>query len=189
MAVMIGMMRACAKSGTRSDRAMAIDGLIILDSANIKPIVQTSFRSFPPAYPLLHIDAYTAALDKAARPEDVDPVLPVTIPDALTACCNLPHRSLTFLCPISGDRELLGYRYAYMCSFSWVCNKSTHYMPLLSFAPFWTFSSNTLAKSPHRPSGTTLTSSTNFSKKHSMRAGTHSPPLRTRSETSSFLHP
>lgn len=85
---------------------MAIDGLIILDSTNVKPIVQTSFRSFPPAYPLLHIDAYSAALDKAARPEDIDPVLLVNIPDAPTACCHLQHRSLTFLCPISGDREL-----------------------------------------------------------------------------------
>jgi AP-3 complex subunit mu len=85
---------------------MAIDGLIILDSTNVKPIVQTSFRSFPPAYPLLHIDAYSAALDKAARPEDIDPVLLVNLPDAPTASCHLQHRSLTFLCPISGDSEL-----------------------------------------------------------------------------------
>jgi hypothetical protein len=91
---------------TASLRQMAIDGLIILDSTNVKPIVQTSFRSFPPAYPLLHIDAYSTALEKAARPEDIDPVLLVNIPDAPTACCHLQHRSLTFLCPISGDREL-----------------------------------------------------------------------------------
>ena len=89
-------------------RAMAIDGLIILDSTNVKPIVQTSFRPFPPAYPLLHIDAYSAALEKAARPEVIDPVLFVTLPDAPSACCHLQHRSLTFLCPISGDRELFG---------------------------------------------------------------------------------
>src|SRR6266850_1044122 len=87
---------------------MAIDGLIILDSTNVKPIVQTSFRSFPPAYPLLHIDAYSAALENAARPEDIDPVLLVNLPDSPTACCHLQHRSLTFLCPISGDRELFG---------------------------------------------------------------------------------
>jgi AP-3 complex subunit mu len=99
---------------------MAIDGLIILDSTNVKPIVQTSFRSFPPAYPLLHIDAYSAALEKAARPEDIDPVLLVNLPDSPTACCHLQHRSLTFLCPISGDRELLDARHlrTYMRSFS-----------------------------------------------------------------------
>jgi hypothetical protein len=88
-------------------RAMAIDGLIILDSTNVKPIVQTSFRSFPPTYPLLHIDAYSAALEKAARPEDIDPVLLVNLPDSPTACCHLQHRSLTFLCPISGDGEFV----------------------------------------------------------------------------------
>ena len=84
---------------------MAIDGLIILDSTNARPIVQSSFRSLPPAYPLLHINAYSNALAKAFRPEDVDPVLLVTLPDAPTACCHFQHRSLTFLCPISGDRE------------------------------------------------------------------------------------
>ena len=88
-------------------REMAIDGLIILDSTNVKPIVQTSFRSFPPAFPLLHIDAYRAAFDKAARPEDIDPVLLVNLPDAPTACCHLQHRSLTFLCPISRDCEFV----------------------------------------------------------------------------------
>ncbi|KAI0278659.1 clathrin adaptor mu subunit [Russula brevipes] len=95
---------------------MAIDGLIILDSTNVKPIVQTSFRSFPSAYPLLHIDAYSAALQKAARPEDVDPVLLVTLPDAPTACCHLQHRSLTFLCPISGDLDPL-YAFAFIRTF------------------------------------------------------------------------
>ena len=94
-------------------REMAIDGLIILDSTNVKPIVQTSFRSFPPAYPLLHIDAFRAALDKAARPEDIDPVLLVNLPDAPTACCHLQHRSLTFLCPISRDCELFPWSQIY----------------------------------------------------------------------------
>ncbi|SRR6266702_1629277 len=37
---------------------------------------------------------------------DVDPVLLVTLLDAPTACCHLRHRSLTFLRPVSGDREL-----------------------------------------------------------------------------------
>jgi AP-3 complex subunit mu len=91
---------------------MTIDGLIVLDSTNARPIVQSSFRSFPPAYPLLHINAYTNALAKALRPEDVDPVLLVTLPDAPTACCHFQHRSLTFLCPISGDRECCVVIYA-----------------------------------------------------------------------------
>ncbi|KAH9011853.1 hypothetical protein EDB85DRAFT_1900748 [Lactarius pseudohatsudake] len=84
-------------------RCRVLSPLIILDSANAKPIVQTSFRSFPPAYPLLHINAYSSAVAKAIRPEDVNPVLLVTLPDEPTACCHLQHRSLTFLCPISGD--------------------------------------------------------------------------------------
>ncbi|KAI0253153.1 Mu homology domain-containing protein [Lactifluus subvellereus] len=95
---------------------MAIDGLIILDSANVRPIVQTSFRSFPPAYPLLHIDAYSAALGKASRPEDIDPVLLVNLPDAPTACCHLQHGSLIFLCPISGDLDPL-YAFAFIRTF------------------------------------------------------------------------
>lgn len=86
---------------------MAIDGLIVLDSTNARPIVQSSFRSFPPAYPLLHINAYSNAVAKAHRLEDVDPVLLVSLPDAPTACCHLQHLSLTFLCPISEDSECL----------------------------------------------------------------------------------
>ncbi|KAH8986338.1 clathrin adaptor mu subunit [Lactarius akahatsu] len=95
---------------------MAIDGLIVLDSANARPIVQTSFRSFPPAYPLLHINAYSSAVAKAVRPEDVDPVLLVTLPDEPTACCHLQHRSLTFLCPISGDLDPL-YAFTFIRTF------------------------------------------------------------------------
>ena len=171
-----------------NSRDMAIDGLIILESTNVKPIVQTSFRSFPPAYPLLHIDAYSAALEKAARPDDIDPVLLVTLPDAPTACCHLQHRSLTILCPISGDRELFGSRYAYMRSFRrCTYHQSTHYMHLRSSAPFSTFSSNTLARSPRRLSRITLTSSTNSSRRRSMRVATRSPRLRTLYETSCFL--
>jgi AP-3 complex subunit mu len=119
---------------------MAIDGLIILDSTNVKPIVQTSFRSFPPAYPLLHIDAYSAALEKAARPEDVDPVLLVNLPEAPTACCHLQHRSLTFLCPISGDGELFRRHY-----FTRMCAHTLHICcyyqvdPLYAFAFIRTF--------------------------------------------------
>ena len=113
---------------------MAIDGLIILDSANVRPIVQTSFRSFPPAYPLLHIDAYSAALAKAARPEDIDPVLFVNLPDSPAACCHIQHGSLIFLCPISGDRE-------FVLSFvKWLCTLMLPQVdPLYAFAFIRTF--------------------------------------------------
>lgn len=95
---------------------MAIDGLIVLDSTNARPIVQSSFRSFPPAYPLLHISAYSNAVAKALRPEDVDPVLLVTLPDGPTACCHLQHLSLTFLCPISEDIDPL-YAFTFIRTF------------------------------------------------------------------------
>ncbi|KAF8257419.1 Mu homology domain-containing protein [Lactarius quietus] len=95
---------------------MAIDGLIVLDSTNARPIVQSSFRSFPPAYPLLHISAYSNAIAKAPRPEDVDPVLLVSLPEAPTACCHLQRRSLTFLCPISGDLDPL-YAFSFIRTF------------------------------------------------------------------------
>jgi AP-3 complex subunit mu len=104
---------------------MAIDGLIVLDSTNARPIVQSSFRSFPPAYPLLHINAYSNAIAKALRPEDVDPVLLVTLLDAPTACCHLQHLSLTFLCPISNDSEFL----CPICVYGELTSrKLTHYM-------------------------------------------------------------
>ncbi|KAI0260936.1 Mu homology domain-containing protein [Gloeopeniophorella convolvens] len=95
---------------------MAIDGLIILDLASGRPIVQTAFRSHPPAYPLLHIDAYNAALAKAPRPEDVDPVLPIALPDTPTALCHVQHPTLAFLCPISGDLDPL-YAFAFLRTF------------------------------------------------------------------------
>ena len=60
-------------------------------------------------YPFLHINACsTAALAKAVRSEHVDSILIVTLrlPDAPTACCHLQHISLTFSCPICGDREV-----------------------------------------------------------------------------------
>lgn len=85
---------------------MAIDGLIVLENTG-RPIVQTAFRAFSAAYPLLHIDAYIQAADKAQRPQDVDPVLfvPNFELDPPSACCHLEHGGLTFLCPVSGDSE------------------------------------------------------------------------------------
>ena len=113
---------------------MAIDGLIVLDSTNARPIVQSSFRSFPPAYPLLHINAYSNAIAKAHRLEDVDPVLLVSLPDAPTACCHLQHLSLTFLCPISEDSECL---VSYM-RFLW-SSHLTQVDPLYAFTFIRTF--------------------------------------------------
>ena len=75
----------------------------------IKPgrraIIQSGFRSRSPAYPLLHIDALNNALEKAARPGDVDPVLYVSSLelDTPSACCHVKHGELRFLCPVSGD--------------------------------------------------------------------------------------
>ena len=80
---------------------MAIDGLIVLDSAG-RPVIQTAFRAHPPAYPLLHVDAFNAAVLKAGRPADLDPVLPV--PGAPgSVCCHVSHSGLHLLCPLSAD--------------------------------------------------------------------------------------
>jgi len=49
-----------------------------LDSTDI-----FSFFSSRLSSPLHHIDAYSAALDKAVRPEDFDPVVLASLPDAL----------------------------------------------------------------------------------------------------------
>ncbi len=70
-------------------------------------IIQSGFRSSNPAYPLLHIDALKTALEKAARPADVDPVLyvPSLQHEVPSACCHLKHGDLRFLCPVSGDSE------------------------------------------------------------------------------------
>ncbi|KAF9821050.1 hypothetical protein IEO21_01027 [Rhodonia placenta] len=96
---------------------MAIDGLIILDSAG-RPIIQSGFHSVPPAYPILHIDALNNALSAASRPDDVDPVLSVpslTI-DAPSACCHAKVADMRLLCPISGDVDPL-YAFAFMQTF------------------------------------------------------------------------
>lgn len=102
---------------------MAIDGLIILDNTGYVPgllptggnlmaiipsrhaIIQSGFRSASSAYPILHIDALNNALEKAARPSDVDPVLYVSSLelDTPSACCHVKHGDLRFLCPVSGD--------------------------------------------------------------------------------------
>ncbi|KAH9942998.1 clathrin adaptor mu subunit [Epithele typhae] len=87
---------------------MAIDGLIILDNAG-RPIVQSGFHRFPPAYPILHIDALNSALAAASRPSDVDTVLyvPALDIDNPSACCHIQRGELRYLCPVSGDVDPL----------------------------------------------------------------------------------
>ncbi|KZP27919.1 clathrin adaptor mu subunit [Athelia psychrophila] len=85
---------------------MGIDGLIILDNTH-RPIIQSGFRASPPAYPLLHIDAFTTALAKAPRAFDIDPVLYVATPETPSACCHIQRGDVRILCPISGDVDPL----------------------------------------------------------------------------------
>ena len=72
-----------------------------------RPIVQSGFHSFPPAYPLLHIDALNSVLATSPRPTDVDPVIYVPAIDVgkPSACCHVKRGELRYLCPVSGDRE------------------------------------------------------------------------------------
>ncbi|KAI6004174.1 clathrin adaptor mu subunit [Pisolithus albus] len=90
---------------------MAIDGLIILD-ANGRPIIQSGYTSFPPAYPLLHIDALNSELAKAPSSGIIDPVVYVSsggggdMPDC-SACCHIQVREIRMLASISGDMDPL----------------------------------------------------------------------------------
>ncbi|KAI6165042.1 clathrin adaptor mu subunit [Pisolithus thermaeus] len=90
---------------------MAIDGLIILD-ANGRPIIQSGYTSFPPAYPLLHIDALNNELAKAPSSGIIDPVVYVSsggggdMPDC-SACCHIQVREMRMLASISGDLDPL----------------------------------------------------------------------------------
>ncbi|KAH9853898.1 clathrin adaptor mu subunit [Lenzites betulinus] len=95
---------------------MAIDGLIILDNTG-RAIAQSGFHSFPPAYPLLHIDALNNALASSSRPEDVDPVLYVSGLDAPSACCHIRRGELRYLSPVSGDVDPL-YAFAFLQTFA-----------------------------------------------------------------------
>jgi hypothetical protein len=82
---------------------MALDGLIILDPSG-KPIITSHFRAHPPNYPLLHIDAYNAALSRRKPPyagtagvrgagvgcaevvkDEMEPVIWVSVPVGRTA--------------------------------------------------------------------------------------------------------
>ncbi|KAK7696571.1 hypothetical protein QCA50_001229 [Cerrena zonata] len=95
---------------------MAIDGLVILDNTG-RPIIQSGFRSSPPAYPILHIDALNEALSKADRSVDVDPVLYLHNPgEGPSACCHVKRGELRFLGLLSGDTDPL-YVFAFLETF------------------------------------------------------------------------
>ncbi|KAI0721967.1 clathrin adaptor mu subunit [Cerioporus squamosus] len=96
---------------------MAIDGLIILDNTG-RAIAQSGFHSFPPAYPLLHIDALNSALASSSRQIDVDPVIYVQALnlDSPSACCHVRRGELRYLCPVSGDVDPL-YAFAFLQTF------------------------------------------------------------------------
>jgi AP-3 complex subunit mu len=85
---------------------MAIDGLIILDPAG-RPIIQSSYTTFPAAYPLLHIEALNNALAKASREGSVDPVVYVEELSCSTACCHVEVGGMRFVATISGDADPL----------------------------------------------------------------------------------
>ncbi|CAE6509897.1 unnamed protein product [Rhizoctonia solani] len=80
-----------------------MDGVIILDKNN-RPIIQTAFRTLPPSYALLHIDAFTSALEKNGSA--IDPVLYVDSGDS-SVCCHRSAGGLHILCPVRGDVDPL----------------------------------------------------------------------------------
>lgn len=79
-----------------------------------RPIIQTNFRNVPPSYPLLHVDAFNSALEKAQSSTTgaahLDPVLFFNIPVSpernSSVCCHVGRNGLHFLCPVSVDGEL-----------------------------------------------------------------------------------
>ncbi|KAG0699840.1 clathrin adaptor mu subunit [Suillus ampliporus] len=85
---------------------MAIDGLIILDPAG-RPIIQSSYTTYPAAYPLLHIEALNNALAKAPREGSVDPVIYVGELSCSSACCHVEVGGMRFVATISGDADPL----------------------------------------------------------------------------------
>ncbi|PIL36674.1 hypothetical protein GSI_00363 [Ganoderma sinense ZZ0214-1] len=91
-----------------------ISGLI-----DVEDILDASgFHSFPPAYPLLHIDAVNTALSNSRRTSDVDPVLYVQglNLENPSACCHVKRGELRYLCPVSGDVDPL-YAFAFLQTF------------------------------------------------------------------------
>ena len=74
-----------------------------------RPIIQSGYTSFPPAYPLLHVDALNTELAKASPLGNVDPVVYVAsgggdMPDG-SACCHIQVGEMRMLVSVSGDGE------------------------------------------------------------------------------------
>ncbi|KAG6375102.1 Mu homology domain-containing protein [Boletus reticuloceps] len=99
---------------------MAIDGLIILDASG-RPVIQSGYTSFPPAYPLLLIDTLNNELSKASRTDSVDPVIyvPPGIGDFSggSACCHVEMGELRLIASVSGDADPL-IAFAFLQAFS-----------------------------------------------------------------------
>ncbi|KAG9317151.1 Mu homology domain-containing protein [Chiua virens] len=99
---------------------MAIDGLIILDTSG-RPVIQSGYTSFPPSYPLLHIDMLNNELSKASRAASVDPVIcvPPGIGDLSSgsACCHVEMGELRLIASVSGDADPL-IAFAFLQAFS-----------------------------------------------------------------------
>ncbi|KAH0587131.1 AP-3 complex subunit mu-1 [Termitomyces sp. J132] len=100
---------------------MAIDGLIIVNNTG-RPIIQSGFRSTPPSYPLLHIDALNNALAKT--PGDVDPVIYVPPYNTVSAaaCCHVKCGDIRILCPVSGDVDPL-FAFSFIQAFIDILNE------------------------------------------------------------------
>ncbi|KZT41125.1 mu-adaptin 3 [Sistotremastrum suecicum HHB10207 ss-3] len=93
---------------------MAIDGLIILDSTS-RPIIQTSFRTTSPSYPLLHVDAVNEALQKTPNGQ-IDPIIYASSQHGPAACCHLKVGTLRLLCPIRGSEDPV-FAFAFLQTF------------------------------------------------------------------------
>ncbi|KII95969.1 hypothetical protein PLICRDRAFT_170561 [Plicaturopsis crispa FD-325 SS-3] len=136
---------------------MGIDGLIILDSS-ANPIIQSAFRSSPPAYPLLHVAALASALENASALGNaargnggVDPVLYLPL-EPPSACCHVAAGSLRFVAPVSGDTDPL-IAFSFIASFASVLSS---YFPSPSPSSPFPSSSHLPATLQRLPSPATL---------------------------------
>ena len=77
--------------------------------------MQTNFRNAPAAYPLLHLDAFNRAQEKArtgtSYPTKIDPILPLNVPASAdrssSVLCHVERGGIYFLCPVSADGKVI----------------------------------------------------------------------------------
>lgn len=104
-----------------------------------RPVIQSGYTRFPPAYPLLHIDALNNELSKSSRTDGVDPVIyvPPGIGDFSggSACCHVEMGELRLIASVSGDGEDL--QYVHLSSHQNPCIVDD---PLIAFAFLQAFS-------------------------------------------------